>query len=641
MKRPSHLVILAMIFAFCSCSADKKPFTLTSPDGSIVVTIHNEESITYSIQKDSNQVLEKSSLGLSFENSADFDQLSWESISEQQEVQSYYNLIHGKRIKNNYLANQAILSLKGQNDHKVNIIFQLSNDGLAFQYEILGDTGKVYKIDNELTTFNFQDSARAWLQPMAVAKSGWNRTNPSYEENYFVDIPVGQATPTDAGWVYPALFKTENDWVMVTESGLGRNYCGTRLEQNAPNGEYKVGFPPMEEGIMDGPVNPESTLPWKTPWRVITIGPLETIAESNLGNALAAPPIDMDESVVKPGLASWSWALLKDESIKYDIQKEFIDYAADMGWSYCLVDVNWDTTIGYDKIEELSDYAQSKDVGLILWYNSAGDWNDVTYHPKDKFLTAESRAEEFSRLQEMGIKGIKVDFFGGDGQSVINYYHDIMTDAAEYGLHLNFHGATLPRGWHRTYPNLMTMESIKGFEFITFEQGNADLAPEHCAIIPFTRNAFDPMDFTPMSLTTIPNIERRSSPAFELALPVLFLSGIQHIAETPGGMEQVPDYVKNYLKDIPVAWDETQFIDGFPGKYVVLARRKGSTWHVVGINATDDVVENIYDLSFLESSSGTYISDGDDSGFSYMDVTLGSDEMKIKMEPKGGFVMKF
>ena len=356
---------------------------------------------------------------------------------------------------------------------------------------------------------------------------------------------------------------------------------------------------------------------------------------------MAEPAIAIDESIIKPGPASWSWAILKDNSITYDIQKEFIDFASEMNWPYCLIDVNWDTTIGYDAIQELVDYGKTKNVGLILWYNSAGDWNDVTYHPKDLLTTSEGRNQEFSRIQEMGIKGVKVDFFGGDGQSVINYYHDMLVDAAKYNLLVNFHGTTLPRGWHRTYPNLMTMESIKGFEFITFEQSNADLGPEHCAIIPFSRNAYDPMDFTPMNLTGIPNIERRFSPAFELALPVLFLSGIQHMAETPEMLKKVPDYVIDYLKDIPTDWEDSKFLAGYPGKFVVVARLKNQTWHVVGINATEDTIELNLDLTFIDQKKGYLITDGNENGFNKRSLEISGSVTNISLASKGGVVMKF
>ena len=266
------------------------------------------------------------------------------------------------------------------------------------------------------------------------------------------------------------------------------------------------------------------------------------------------------------------------------MQKQFIDYAADMHWKYCLIDAEWHKQIGEEKIKDLADYAKTKNVGMILWYNSAGDWNTTPQGPRDKMLTHESRVKEFEKLKAMGIAGLKIDFFGGDGQSMMAYYHDIMEDAEPFGLSLNFHGATLPRGWQRTYPHLMTMEAIRGMEFITFEQGNADQAPTHMATIPFTRNVFDPMDFTPMALNNIPNIKRRTTSGFELATAILFTSGIQHFAEIPQGMAKTPDYVKDFLK-WPAVWDDIQFLDGYPGKFVVLARKGDGRWYLAGINA--------------------------------------------------------
>ena len=284
-------------------------------------------------------------------------------------------------------------------------------------------------------------------------------------------------------------------------------------------------------------------------------------------------------------------------------------------------------------------YGKEKDVQLILWYNSAGDWNTTPYEPKDRFTTAEKRETEFAKLAEWGIGGVKIDFFGGDGQSYIQYYHDILQAAAKHHILVNFHGTTLPRGWQRTYPNLMTMESIKGFEFISFGQPDANEAPSHCAMLPFTRNLFDPMDFTPMALDEIPNIDRQTTSAFELALPTLFLSGIQHIAEIPEGMAKMPDYVKSYLQDIPTDWDESKYISGYPGKDVVIARRKGETWLVMGINGEATAKDLMVDLSFITKQEGYMITDGTDTLFEQTTVT--PNITKVAVQPNGGFVMKF
>jgi hypothetical protein len=239
---------------------------------------------------------------------------------------------------------------------------------------------------------------------------------------------------------------------------------------------------------------------------------------------------------------------------------------------------------------------------------------------------------------------LKIDFFGGDGQSMIAYYHDIMTDAASFGFALNFHGATLPRGWQRTHPHLMTMESIRGLEFLTFEQANADQEPTHAAMLPFTRNVFDPMDFTPVVLDRIRNIERRTTSAFELALSVLFTSGIQHYAEIPEGMAKAPDAVREFLREVPAAWDDVSFIDGFPGEFVVLARRSGARWYIAGIHSGDAPRTVTVDLTDLRiNGSATLIADGSPDeplGLWHERFDLGSrPRLTLELKPRGGFVV--
>jgi hypothetical protein len=258
-------------------------------------------------------------------------------------------------------------------------------------------------------------------------------------------------------------------------------------------------------------------------------------------------------------------------------------------------------------------------------------------------LTHESRVAEFDRLKAIGVAGLKVDFFGGDGQSMIGYYHDILTDAAPYGFAMNFHGATLPRGWQRTYPHLMTMEAIRGLEFVTFEQANADQEPTHATVLPFTRNVFDPMDFTPVVLDRIRNIERRTTSAFELALSVLFTSGVQHYAEIPEGMAKAPTYVREFLQHVPSVWDDTKFLDGYPGKFVVLARQGDGRWYAAGINAEDAPRTLALELKELGGmNTGTLITDGDGGNLSFRTkrVELGSDKaLEVTLAPRGGFVL--
>ena len=636
MKSIHIYLMLSVLIGSFSCQSNKN--TVSSPDGTLTVAFSlRSGSPLYSVYKNDTLLLDTSRLGMDMRDEVFSGDLKLVSTSGDTPVQEDFAMLQGKRRNVHYKANEKKFMLENASGKRMEIVFRVSNDGVAFRYafaEISQDEKQVVK---ENTSFHFTKSTTAFLQPMSKAKTGWSQVNPCYEEFYQKEISIGTPSPTNAGWVYPALFHTGDHWLLVTESGLRRNYCGTHLSAGSPDGEYLVSFPDSLESFPGGGVNPVTTLPFETPWRVITIGSLKTIIESDLGVALADPSTDENAAYVKPGYASWSWALLKDDSTVVDVQKKFIDYAADMQWAYCLVDADWDRKIGYEKAKELASYASGKNIGLLLWYNSAGSWNTTPYTPKNKLLTPESRESEFSKLHEMGVKGIKIDFFGGDGQSMIAYYHDILKDAARHQLLVNFHGATIPRGWHRTYPNLMNTEAVKGFEYVTFEQANADEQPAHCAILPFTRNVFDPMDFTPLSLDTVPRIHRKTSDAFELALSVIFNGGIQHFVETPTGMKRQPRFVTDFLRGLPAQWDDTQFVQGYPGKDVVLARVYRGQWYVAGINGENKPKTYSLDLTFLPEGNYAVIADAGKS-VDKKPVSAGN-KTNITVPPNGGFVI--
>ena len=506
--------VLGSVMASILAAASPPPaLVVASPNGRLVATIDVDAAGApgYSVALGGRPVLRRSRLGLVREE-ADFSRgLKLLSVDRPAAVQDRYEILTAKRRTNVYRANRGVLHLQASGGGRLDVVFQVSDDGVAFRYVFPDSSERAYEIREEVSSFHFLPEARAWLQPMAVAKSGWSQSNPSYEEYYLKDVPAGTAKSFGAGWALPALFRSGDVWLLVSETAVGRNYCGSRLRSEAPDGEYSIGFPDPRESYRGGPVNPRSRLPWTTPWRLVVVANLATIAESMLGVDLADPARQPVDSSVVPGKASWSWPLLGDPSANYATQKQFIDYAAEMGWRYCLIDALWDYQIGYPAVKELVDYARSKGVRILLWYNSAGDWNTTPQTPRDRMVTHERRILEFDRLKAMGVTGLKIDFFGGDGQSVIGYYHDILEDAQPYGFLINFHGATLPRGWERTYPHLMTMEAIRGLEYVTFEQANADQEATHAAMLPFTRNVFDPMDFTPMALDRINDrIQRRT-----------------------------------------------------------------------------------------------------------------------------------
>lgn len=636
----SILAVCSTLMSRCDLANNR---TLRSPDGLLAVDFRTSAGkVQYKISCSASQVMVWSDLGVELDGADFTSNVDIDDMTAISTVQDQYRLHHGKTGGVSYLANEQIISITNKEKERISVRFRTSNDGVAFRYEFENSSDSIQTVLQESTSFKFPESTKAWIQPMSKSKTGWERTNPSYEEHYQSGVPVTVVPEFNSGWAYPALFQVDGLWLLLTESGLDKNYCGTRLMNISNQNALKIGFPQQAEVMGDGELLPSAAGDWRSPWRVIAVGDLATITESTLGTDLALPAIDMDLDKVRPGVASWSWVLYKDDSTIYAVQKRFIDYAAEMNWQYCLIDADWDRKIGYEKVAELVSYAKTKNVGVILWYNSSGPWNTTPYTPRDKMLTSELRRAEFDKLVKIGVRGLKVDFFGGDGNSVIRYYQEILEDAAEFGLLINFHGATLPRGWHRTYPNLMTVEAIRGQEFITFFQETADLQPEHCAIIPFTRNVFDPMDFTPMVLGEIPGIKRVTTNGFELALPTLFLSGIQHMAENPEGMATMPDFVLDHLSNLPVTWDETRFIDGYPGKLAVIARRSEEKWFVSGINGENTRKELVLNLSSLgDALSGYMITDDNDPRRLQLDEIMISDAAAVNLAlmPNGGFVM--
>ncbi|TFW34648.1 glycoside hydrolase family 97 protein [Massilia horti] len=634
---------LTMLALSASLAADALAAPrLTSPDRhiSVEVRVTPAHTLQYSVYRDGKPVILPSDLGLELDGADFAHKLALGAASPVKIIQDSYDLAAGKKRHISYTAHEQVYTVQSATRQFMQVAFRVSNDGVAFRYIVRDASLPHKKFIAESTSFAFDKSAKAWLQPMQIAQTGYKNTNPAYEEHYQREIPVGTPSPLTAGWVFPALFRTGDTWVALTEANLDGSFHASRLQAESPGGKYRIGQPMAAEVFTGGARLAETDGDLVSPWRVIALGSLPALMESTIGTDLAMPAVAFDPALVRPGHASWSWALLKDDATVFDVQKKFVDYAADMKWNYTLVDADWDRKIGYDKLAELTAYAASKGVGILAWYNSSGDWNQTTMSPKSRLLTHEMRVQEFTRLRQMGVKGVKVDFFGGDGQSMIAYYVDILRDAAAAGLLVNFHGATLPRGWARTWPNLMTAEAVRGLEFTTFTQQDQDAVARHAAMVPFTRNLFDPMDFTPMVFGDIPKIRRTTRNGFELAESVLFLSGIQHYAETPEGMATAPAYVKTLLQDLPRSWDEVKFVDGYPGRYVIIARRAGDAWYVAGLNADDTDLLLHLDLSFLGSRAGTLVTDGGGER-EFTQSTIEGGKRDISIKAHGGFVAVF
>ncbi len=636
------LLAVGLLVATRAKAAD--PIRVASPNGAIEVTVHLDAQgrPSYAVRYGRADILRPSRLGLVLASADLTQRLKLVRADRVTAVADQYQLATDKRASCTYRANRRVLHFAGPaGGPQLDIEFQVSNDGVALRYVVTGKSPDAQRITAEKTTFSLPAGAKGWLHPHAKAGTGWAKTQPSYEEYYQQGVAAGTASPFGEGWSFPALFQVGGHWLLLTEAGMGRAYCGSHLAHQSPGGEYSVAFAQAPEGTTPtATVLPKGRLPLRSPWRVLVVGStLAPVVESTLTTDLSAPATTAVQ-LSAAGRSSWSWVLLGDKNTTYDVQRRFIDYAARMGWEYCLVDALWDTQIGYDKIAELAQYARTKKVGLLVWYNSNGHWNEAPQTPLNKLFDPASRRAEFARLRQMGVTGVKIDFFGGDGQSFMNYYQDLLTDAAQAGLLVNFHGATIPRGWNRTYPNLVSMESVRGFEFLTFDQANTDQEPTHCATLPFTRNAVGPMDFTPMAFSEITGRQRRTSNAFELALSVVFQSGIQHYAETDEGMARQPAYVQEFLRQLPPRWADVRLLDGFPGQYAVLARQApDGRWFVAGINATDQPKTIQLDLSKLGLKAGALITDGD-TNRSFSTKPVAGAGLSLTLPARGGFVVQ-
>ena len=415
--------------------------------------------------------------------------------------------------------------------------------------------------------------------------------------------PVGSTPPTGdknyPGWQFPALFQTEGLWTLVTESDLGPDYCGCHLAvDNSEPGTYSIAFPPGAEALGVGTSEPTGSGPMQTPWRVVMVAPyLAGIVESTLVTDLAAPSRIEDPSWIRPGRSSWSWWSDFASSTDHDALRSFVDLAAEMGWEYSTVDANWHTMDEGD-IERLVRHAEGAGVGLILWYNSGGPTNDVPEGPRDRLSDPAIRQETMRWLAQLGVAGLKVDFFDSDKQVVIDQYLGLLEDAARHRLVVNLHGSTLPRGWERTWPNCVSMEAVRGGEQYRLDTRWAAEAPRYNTILPFTRNVVGSVDYTPLAIAG-PGIGRVTTDGHELALCVVLESGVVTLAGSVEAIKALPPAARDLLRDLPAAWDETRLVSGFPGELAVLARRSGASWWLAGINGCDHPLPLAVDLSFL------------------------------------------
>ena len=640
-------IAMAMLLVSSVASAEDKQ--IASPDGKLVVTVSDRDGRpSYSVSYDNVLFLEPSPLGI-VANIGDFSSgMSLEKNVLINEIDETYELPSIKQSKVHYVANEAVFLFTQQGKTVYDVIFRISNNDVAFKYKMYpqGETLSCV-IRKEATGFAFPDGTTTFLCPQSKPMGGFARTSPSYETSYTADDVAGK-NGWGEGYTFPCLFRNgDNGWVLVSETGVNGGYCASRLLGHK-GGVYTIGFPQEGEANGNGTVSPGIALPGETPWRTITVGKtLAPIVETTV-------PFD----VVKPlysakgeytyGRGSWSWIIGMDGSTNYKEQLRYIDFSAAMGYQSVLVDALWDKQIGRDKIEELAKYGKDKGVALYLWYNSNGYWNDAPQTPRGIMDNAIARRKEMKWMQSIGIRGIKVDFFGGDKQMTMQLYEDILSDANEYGLLVIFHGCTLPRGWERMYPNFASSEAVLASENLHFSQGSCDHEAFNATLHPFIRNTVGSMDFGGSALNKYYNADnaprgsrRVTSDVYALATAVLFQSPVQHFALAPNNLTDSPSWAIDFMKEVPTTWDEVRFIDGYPGKYVILARRHGDKWYIAGVNAQKETLKLKINLPMFSNGEKVRLY-GDDKALqgSVKQIEIGKkQELQLAIPCNGGILI--
>ena len=664
-----QMIGIAGILLLGALGAQAGNYTVKSPDGKLAVNVSCEGGkASYTVDYEGKRMLSPSALGL-VANYGDFSQkLSMGALKGGEVRHLSYNM---SRIKKSHIRKDAVEATIGfLNEKKDSMTLHLhvSNNDIAYKYEMSRpkkDNPKAVIIYNEVSGFNFPEKTTTFLCPQITPMTGWERTKPSYEEEYTPDAQMNVKSQFGVGYTFPCLFKVGSDgWVLVSETGVSSAYPGSRLSDYEPGKGYTIAFPQKGENNGFGSEYAGIPLPGETPWRTITVGSsLAPIVETTIPYDVVEPLYEASQQY-KPSRYTWSWLIWQDGSINYDDQVKMIDVAAAQGYEAILVDNWWDKQIGRKRIEELSKYAQSKKVSLMLWYNSNGFENDAPQTPRQIMNNAIARKKEMAWMKKIGVVGIKVDFFGGDKQETMKLYEDILSDANDYGLEVIFHGCTLPRGWERMYPNYVSSEAALASENVYFTDYHAKKEAFEMTMHPFSRNAVASFDWGGVMMNKYFSKDNKSrhqrftSDIFEMATAITNQSSVNCICLYPNNLQDVPQWELDWLKNVPTDWEDTRFVAGYPTKYAVIARKAGNQngsgaalsagkWFVGGLNATDKPLALTLDLPMFAGKTVTYLTDQPkkkgEKFFTSVKKTLkvGKDgKAKVVIQPNGGIIIE-
>ena len=665
MKQKSFLSGILLLSALC---VQANNYTVTSPDGKLAVNVECKEGKAfYTVNYDGKQMLGASALGL-VANYGDFSQNLTMGACKNSKKHLAYKMTRIKKEKIEKDASEATIGFLNSKKDSMTLHLHVSNNDIAYKYEMIRpkkDNPKSVIIYNEVSGFNFPSQTTTFLCPQITPMTGWERTKPSYEEEYTPDAPMNVKSQFGVGYTFPCLFKVGNDgWVLVSETGVSSAYPGCRLSDYEPGKGYTVAFPQKGENNGIGSEFAGIPLPGETPWRTITVGSsLAPIVETTIPYDVVEPLYEASQTY-KPSRYTWSWLIWQDNSINYDDQVKMVDVAAAQGYEAILVDNWWDKQIGRKRIEELSKYAKSKKVSLMLWYNSNGFENDAPQTPRQIMNNSIARKKEMAWMKKIGVVGIKVDFFGGDKQETMKLYEDILSDANDYGLEVIFHGCTMPRGWERMYPNYVSSEAALASENVYFTDYHAKKEAFEMTMHPFSRNAVASFDWGGVMMNKYLSKDNKSrhqrytSDVFEMATAITNQSSVNCICLYPNNLQDVPQWELDWLKNVPTAWEDTKFIAGYPTKYVVVARKSSvengsgaaltaGRWFVGGLNATDKPLALTLDLPMFAGKTVTYITDQPkkkgEKFFTSVKKTLkvGKDgKAKVVIQPNGGIIIE-
>ena len=641
-------LIFLSIISFCLLSEVRAQVAeVSSPDGKLKLNVFSENgNALYSVTFQGKPMLDKSPLGL-ITNESDFSKNLKFVDSKKDQISKKYSNEKIKKSEVDYKANSLTVNFINSEQFNIGIEFQVSNNNIAFRYDIAPMKERLSAVvQSEISGYRFPSQTTTFLSPMMKPMTGFARTAPSYESGYKADAELG--AKTDYGYVFPGLFHIGNDgWILLSETGVNSLYCASHLDTTSEKNLYKVAYPNMAENNGFGSTGAAISLPGKTPWRTITIGDsLKPIVETTI-------PFDVVEPMYEPsqkysfGKSTWSWILWQDNSMNYEDQSLFIDLASKLGYEYILMDALWDKNIGKERMKDLIQYARSKNVNVLLWYNSNGSANDAPMGPRNKMSSAIERKKEMKWLKDVGVKGLKVDFFGGDKQETMRLYEEILSDANDFGLTIIFHGATLPRGWEVMYPNYAGSEAVLASEMLYFSEDVRKQEAFFATLHPFIRNTVGSMEFGGTFLNkylTKSNKDknkRYTTDGFQLATAVLFQNPVQMFALMPNNLTDAPKFQLDFMKEIPTLWDETVFIDGYPGKYSVIARRHQNQWYVAGINAEKTLKKLKINLPMFAGKTVKFINDDAQGNSSEKEVKVNAKgDFNAEIQPNGGFVLR-